>query len=120
MPRVPPHPSSVANATAATAEVFFLDACPAVLAARREAAAALGGVVAFDVHGAGAWSIDFGRAAIDPYVRADADLSIRIARDEFELLLKRDIDFTSPELADRIELRGDLSMIERLALLFAS
>lgn len=103
---------------AMTAARFFDEICPQVVAARRDALAALGGRFAFLVQDEGSWILDFGAAAVAPLAadeRAQVDVALRFAPDVFPRLMKGTLDVVGAIRAGEIAIDGDVRLLPHLS-----
>jgi hypothetical protein len=101
-----------------TAQRFFDEICPQVVAARKDALTALGGRFAFLVQDEGSWILDFGAAAVAPLAadqRAQVDLALRFAPDVFPRLMKGTLDVAGAIQNGDIALDGDVRLLPHLS-----
>jgi putative sterol carrier protein len=73
----------------------------------------------FDVDGAGKWTVDVNGGKINVTEGGDdADCTISVSKDDFERLIRRELNPTSAYMTGKLKVKGDMSAAMKLQKLF--
>jgi hypothetical protein len=93
---------------------FFDQVCPFLFDHRAAFCEEAGGRYAFELAGAGAWTLDFARRAVEEGAR-DAQLIVRMRAADFARLLQGELNLTAALADGRFAFEGERDRFEVLA-----
>ncbi len=108
-----------APATSLSVSRFFESVCPQLLSLQSEAAAELGGSLAFRVFGddSGAWFVDLDSASVGPIGDRQADLLLELQSEDFLAMLSGTLNVADAINAGRVRYHGDTSTLVKFGAL---